>query len=466
MLDVILIVLMVKIRTNYKEAGESGASRHILPAIACIVVAILLLVAGRSDDNLALMGIALLCYIPAFIIVLHGLKKSKELLAERVAAGVPVAPFVPERAVGAAADDTLPAELRELVDAAPPSSGYRVIRMHFCPNCGGGLEQIRPLGAKGSRGTGAAVTIAFGAVGNLVAQRAAANQLVSVPIEYKCNACKEKFLVYAEQANPSEVLEQPAVIVLTRRSGILGAAVARFILLNGEKVGTVKNNRDASFQTNVRHNELLMLDQYDATGDVSPLRFDVAPGEIIRILWNGKASKIVSRMAGRPAADADPFSTVSEEILFQSSPVQSFAAPVPMGIPAEATEDDFTTTSYRAEEPASIRREADFSAEAPEDDFTATDFRTEEPTDAAKTTDFVAENRADVPEAESARQETAAPEPARREDVRQTAESGAPINPVLPKHGFCNQCGTPLKGDAKFCHVCGALVKRGVRPNA
>lgn len=466
MLDVILIVLMVKIRSNYKEAGESGASRHILPAIACIVVAILLLITGRSDDNLILMGIALLCYIPAFIIVIHGLKKSKELLAERVAAGAPALPAVPEHVAGAAADDTLPAELRALVDAAPPSSGYRVIRMHFCPNCGGGLEQIRPLGAKGSRGTSVAVTVAFGAVGNLVAQRAAANQLISVPIEYKCNACKEKFLVYAEQANPSEVLEQPAVIVLTRRSGILGTAVARFVLLNGEKVGTVKNNRDASFQTNVRHNELLMLDQYDATGDVSPLRFDVAPGEIIRILWNGKASKIVSRMAGRPAADADPFSTVSEEILFQSSPVQSFAAPVPMGLPAEAPEDDFTTTSYRVEEPVSIRREADFPAEAPEDDFATMDFRTEEPTDAAKTTDFVTENRTDAPEAEPVRQETAAPEPARREDVRQTAESGAPINPVLPKHGFCNQCGTPLKGDARFCHVCGTLVKRGVRPNA
>jgi hypothetical protein len=109
MLDIILIILMVKIGSNYKAAGETGASRHIVPTIACMAAAILLVLIGRSQENLTVMALALLCYVPALIFAIRGFKKSKALFAAQAAAaaGAPHAP------AGSYSDTftTVPAEL-------------------------------------------------------------------------------------------------------------------------------------------------------------------------------------------------------------------------------------------------------------------------------------------------------------------------------------------------------------------
>lgn len=109
MLDIILIILMVKIGSNYKAAGETGASRHIVPTIACMAAAILLVLIGRSDENLTVMALALLCYVPALIFAIRGFKKSKALFAAQAAAGA----GAPPAPAGSYSDTftTVPAEL-------------------------------------------------------------------------------------------------------------------------------------------------------------------------------------------------------------------------------------------------------------------------------------------------------------------------------------------------------------------
>lgn len=459
MFDIILIVLLIKIRGNYKEAGETGASKYIAPTIVFWALAILLVLIGRSDENVTLMVLGLLCYVPAFIFSILGHKKSKNLFIEQAVSNAVHRPAGPV-ANASRSLEALPEPLRSLVGTAAPSQSARVVRTQACPNCGSGAESLRPLGAKGSRGTGAAVTMAFGAAGNLVAQRAAANQLITLPIEYKCSCCKQKFTVYSEQADPSDLLAKPAVILLTRRSGMLGAAVARFILLNGEKIGMVKNNKSVSFQTNVRHNELLMLDQYDATGDRSPLRFDVAAGEIVRILWTGRESRIVDRIkppdTPESSANSDPFSSVTSDFLFQSAPLQDFAAAMPAAYPAAEPSAHLETVADMAVEEASPADNPYLDAPSK----SAPDYSTP---DYSEPNQFIPDQFA--PD-QSAPDQSADPEPVLPDPPASTASSEAPAKPSLPAHGFCNRCGSPLKADARFCHVCGNTIKRGIRPGA
>ncbi|MEA5048987.1 MAG: zinc ribbon domain-containing protein [Eubacteriales bacterium] len=479
MFDIILIVLLIKIRGNYKEAGETGASKYIAPTIVFWALAILLVLIGRSDENLTLMVLGLLCYVPAFIFSILGHKKSKNLFIEQAVSNASHRPAAPV-ADASRSLEALPEPLRSLVGTAAPSPSARVVRTQTCPNCGSGAEALRPLGAKGSRGTGAAVTMAFGAAGNLVAQRAAANQLITLPIEYKCSCCKQKFTVYSEQADPSELLAKPAVILLTRRSGMLGAAVARFILLNGEKIGMVKNNKSVSFQTNVRHNELLMLDQYDATGDRSPLRFDVAAGEIVRILWTGRESRIVDRIESsytpEISAGTDPFSSVPSDFLFQSAPLQDFAAAMPAAYPAAEPSAHLETVADMAVEEESPANEPFPDAPnqfAPEhstpDHSESNQFAPEHSEPNQSIPDQFAPNQSATVQFEpsqSVPDQPINPEPILPDPPASTASNETPAKPGLPAHGFCNRCGSPLKADARFCHVCGTTIKRGIRPGA
>lgn len=467
MLDAILIVLLIKIRSNYKQAGESGASRYILPVVGCIVAAILLVLAGGAEESGALLFIGLLFYIPAFIVAVRGFKKSKRLAAEACASGV--RSTAGPRTASAPA---LPENLRALAGTAAPSQSGKVIRVHTCPNCGS--EKIRPLGARGARGTSVAVAAAFGAVGNLAAQRSASGKMSSLPIEYKCGACRSKFLVYPEQAERSELLPRPAVVLLTRRSGMLGAAVARFILLNGEKVGTVKNNRSVSFQTNVLHNELLILDQYDATADQAPLRFDVSPGETVQVFWNGKNSVVTQRYAEPSApqpgfAGDDPFTTVSADALSRPAEPEPLAMPVfAVETPVAKTEDAFAereTIATAAEtpepdaafftEPVTAQAAEEFAVKAPPEPQT-------EPEPLEEFAPQPAEEPAIQPAPAPA---VTAPEPAPEAEITPEPEP-KPAAAAKKPNGFCNRCGTPLKPEAVFCHVCGATVRRGVRPEA
>ena len=455
MLEIILIILMVRISSNFNNAGKSGASRHILPTIACMLVADVLIVIGRSSESLLLMGLGALCYIPALIVAIRGLNKSKELSIEASSSSDYLAPST-IRAVGSQTSDPLPAKLRALVDAAEPALLNKVIPTQNCPVCGSGADKIRPLGAKGSRGTSAAVTVAFGAVGNLVAQQNAASHMASVPIEYKCSNCKNKFQVFSEYAKADELLERPAVIVLTRASGMLGAAIERFVLLNGIKVARVKNNREVAFQTNVRINELLMLDQYDVTADVSPLRFEVADGEIVQVFWNGKTSRITNRISGAQTsahaasagAGEDPFQTVSANQLSGSVPAAAFAIP--------ATAVSAPEPVFAAPAPVSIKPEPELEPE---------------PVPAVpQPVAFVAESeKENIPAFIESPPPVSEPAQAAAPAFLDTTKQPLPETPAkksLPGCGFCYQCGAALKPEAKFCHACGTTIKRGTRPDA
>ena len=480
MLEIILIILLVRISSNFKDAGKSGASNYIVPVIACMVGAIVFVLIGRSSESIPFMVIGLLCYIPALILAIHGLNKSKMLSVETNAS----MGYAASRAVAPPANDPLSAKLRGLVDVAQPAQLNKVIRVQTCPVCGSGADRIRPLGAKGSRGTSAAVTVAFGAVGNLIAQQNSAGKMTSMPIEYKCSCCKSKFQIFSEYATPEELLQRPAVIVLTRASGMLGAAVERFVLLNGIKVARVKNNREVSFQTNVRTNELLMLDQYDATADVSPLRFEVADGEIIQVFWNGKTSRITRRipaenLSGRvvaKSADADAFQTVAADQLFFSGPAVAVAIPAttalvaeaepvfaaPEFVPAEA-EPVFAAPEFVPAEPEPVLAASESVPAVPEPVFAV-------PQAAVPTIEPEKESIPAFLESNSSVLESAqtiAPDPASAflDDTKQPLPV-VPEKSALPGHGFCFRCGAPLKPEAKFCHACGTTIKRGIRPES
>lgn len=455
MLEIILIVLMVRIGSNFKDAGKSGASKHIVPTIACMLVADVLIVIGWSSENVLLMGLGTLCYIPALILAIRGLNKSKALSVE-VNSNIDYSAPSTVRAVNSPRSDPLPVKHRALVDAASPAQLNKVIRTQSCPVCGSGADRIRPLGAKGARGTSAAVTVAFGAVGNLIAQRNAVSQMTSMPIEYKCNSCKSKFQVFSEYATPEELLQRSAIIVLTRSSGMLGAAVERFVLLNGVKVARVKNNRDVAFQTNVRVNELLMLDQYDATADASPLRFEVADGEIVQVFWNGKVSRITRRYPAELSTNGaisagvheDPFQTAPAEQLFRSVPAAAVAIPATAAVTA-------------AQEPSLAAQKPVFTTPKPEAVSSVLKSATPVVEPEIESSSFF---QASTPQqSEPMSPVVLSPAPAIMDAPTQPLPE-PPAKKPLSGYGFCFRCGAPLKPDAKYCHACGATVKRGIRP--
>ena len=129
-----------------------------------------------------------------------------------------------------------------------------------CPNCQ--KKDLKIIGTKGSKGAAIGVSVAFGAIGNLVANSTSKDDFSLKPIQYKCSACGKKFESLPLAAEPEEILETPCTVSFTRLSSFVGIAVAQNVWLNGVKVATVSNGKTVIFETSAKHNTVFVTDQY------------------------------------------------------------------------------------------------------------------------------------------------------------------------------------------------------------
>lgn len=129
-----------------------------------------------------------------------------------------------------------------------------------CPKCKS--NNLKILGTKGSKGTALGVGMAFGAIGNLVANSISKDDYTFQPVKYKCNSCGKKFDSLPLNAKPEEILDKPCTIKFTRLSSFVGMAVSQNVWLNGLKVGSIGNGKSITFQTFVKHNTVFVTDQY------------------------------------------------------------------------------------------------------------------------------------------------------------------------------------------------------------
>lgn len=149
-----------------------------------------------------------------------------------------------------------------------------------CPHCGS--EHLTVTGIKGALGASAATSLAFGAVGNIVAGKKAMSNANTEPLQYKCESCSAKFESFPIEAPPEETLEPPCTVSFTRERSMVGAAVPQVIYLNGIKMGAVKNGESVSFSTYCRHNAIFVTDQFGVAfkGDY---RFEAQPGGSVSV---------------------------------------------------------------------------------------------------------------------------------------------------------------------------------------
>lgn len=129
-----------------------------------------------------------------------------------------------------------------------------------CPKCQS--NNLKILGTKGAKGAAVGVGMAFGAIGNLVANSVTKDDYTLQPVKYKCNSCGNKFDSLPFHAKPEEILDKPCTIHFTRLSCFSGMAVSQNVWLNGVKVASVGNGKSVDFQTFVKHNTIFVADQY------------------------------------------------------------------------------------------------------------------------------------------------------------------------------------------------------------
>lgn len=153
-----------------------------------------------------------------------------------------------------------------------------------CPKCGGNTFQI--LGVKGAAGKSVGISVAFGAIGNMVASSMSKDDMSYKPVNFKCS-CGNKFESFPMQAQPDEILTAPCTIRFTRVSSFVGMAVSQTIWMNGLKVSPVGNGKTVEFQTMTKYNTLFVTDQYDAAFKGN-YKFEAVPGGTIDVRFKRK----------------------------------------------------------------------------------------------------------------------------------------------------------------------------------
>ncbi len=151
---------------------------------------------------------------------------------------------------------TVPAQAAEQTTSINAPSLHSAV----CPHCQ--KNDFVVLGTKGAKGAAIGVGMAFGAIGNLVADSMNKDDATIKPLRCQCNACRKKFEILPLKATPEEILETPCTVNFTRLSSFVGMAVAQHIWLNGVKVGTVGNGKSISFPVHTKYNTLFVTDQY------------------------------------------------------------------------------------------------------------------------------------------------------------------------------------------------------------
>ena len=154
-----------------------------------------------------------------------------------------------------------------------------------CPQCG--QEDLTIKGKAGGTGASVAGALLGGAIVNLAASASASKNVQTTPIAYVCNHCKHKFQTFPLDAPPEDILDTPCTVHFTRLGGIVGAAVAQMVYLNGVNCGPVKNGKTITLQTGNRWNTLFVTDQYGAAFP-SVYRFEAAPGGVVEVKFNRK----------------------------------------------------------------------------------------------------------------------------------------------------------------------------------
>ena len=157
-----------------------------------------------------------------------------------------------------------------------------------CPKCG--ASDWKVAGLKGGTGKSIGVSLAFGAVGSMVASSNAKNNEQQNPINYKCRQCGNRFESWPVKVPPEQMLEQPCTISFTRLSSFVGMAVTQIVYVNGMRVSPVKNGKTITFQTVVRDNVIFVTDQFGVAfkGDY---RFQAQPGGNVQVRFKRKFKK-------------------------------------------------------------------------------------------------------------------------------------------------------------------------------
>ena len=154
-----------------------------------------------------------------------------------------------------------------------------------CPQCG--ADSFRILGKKGALGKSIGVGVAFGAIGNLVANASSKDDYAYEPIQYKCIVCQKKFEALPLLAQPDEILSVPCKIIFKRLSSFVGMAVSQSVWLNGIKIGSIKNGKAIEFPTYVRYNTLFVSDQYGVAFKTD-YKFEAQPGGCVEVQFKRK----------------------------------------------------------------------------------------------------------------------------------------------------------------------------------
>lgn len=197
--------------------------------------------------------------------------------------GIPLQEGVPCPAC--AAQQAAPAYTAIPVQQATPLPAMPSLYRLKCPDCG--HHEMTVMGVKGGGGRGMATTLAFGAIGNLVAGSMAKDNRETVPIQYRCTGCKRKFESGPLIAEADEYLPAPSNIHFERPGSFVGMAVPQIVYLNGIKIGPVGNGKALDFPTYLRYNTLFVTDQHGAAFKGS-YKFEAAPGGNVHVRFNRK----------------------------------------------------------------------------------------------------------------------------------------------------------------------------------
>ena len=162
-----------------------------------------------------------------------------------------------------------------------PVSLYRL----KCPHCEG--SEFTILGKKGALGKAIAVSVAFGAIGNLVQSSMSKNDYKLEPTNYKCLRCKKKFEALPLLAPSDEILSNPCEIIFTRLSSFVGMAVSQSVWLNGVKMNSVSNGKTVKFTTSVKYNTIFVTD-HSGVAFKDTFKFEAQSGGKVELRFKRK----------------------------------------------------------------------------------------------------------------------------------------------------------------------------------
>jgi DNA-directed RNA polymerase subunit RPC12/RpoP len=152
-----------------------------------------------------------------------------------------------------------------------------------CPACT--AVAFKALGTKGFAGR-QLVTMLFGFPAAVAFSKSERKNTGDREIIYKCSKCGNKWTVLPGKTAESDRLEALCEIHFTRKSSMLGGAMAQFVYLNGKKIGPVKNGGRITFTTERKHNLVFVTDHLGRAFDTR--HFDARAGEQIELKFKRK----------------------------------------------------------------------------------------------------------------------------------------------------------------------------------